>query len=247
MKNSGLTLEVDRHSPVPLYYQVSRQLEEAIANGTLQPGFKFDNEIALADRLGLSRPTMRRAIQELVEKGLLVRKRGVGTQVVHGQVRRQLELTSLFDDLQGTGQKPRTQVLANREEPATDEVAVELGLEPGAPVLFLERLRLSDDQPLAVLRNWLPVGLLEATDADIEDEGLYRLLRSQGTHMQVARQRIGARRATTREARLLGEGRGAPLLTMQRTTYDDSGRAVELGDHVYRPESYRFEITLVER
>jgi len=247
MTSEGLRLKVDRRSPVPLYYQVAAQLEEAIAEGHLPPGFKLDNEVSLADQLGLSRPTMRRAIQELVDKGMLVRKRGVGTQVVHGRVRRELELTSLYDDLRTTGQQPRTVVLINRLEPALAQVADELGLEEGEEVLHLERLRLADDEPLAVLRNWLPPKLISPTDEELENGGLYELIRASGTHVQIARQRIGARGATTQEARLLGGRKNGPVLTMQRTAYADSGRAVEFGSHCYRPEAYSFEVTLVER
>lgn len=241
------SVQVDRSSPIPLYFQVSRQLERAIESGEMPAGTRLDNEISLADRFGLSRPTMRRAIQELVDKGLLVRKRGVGTQVVHGRVRREVDLTSLYDDLARTNQKPTTQVLHQGVEPATVEVAEELGLEIGAPVLHLERLRLARGEPLAVLRNWLPEPLIDHESADFEAQGLYQLMRMKGLHMRVARQRIGARGATTREARLLGERRNAPLLTMQRATYDDFGRAIEWGSHVYRPETYTFEVTLVER
>lgn len=77
-----LSIELDRSSPVPLYYQVAREIERAIQAGSLVPGDRLDNETELANRLGLSRPTMRRAMQDLVSKGLLVRKRGVETQVV---------------------------------------------------------------------------------------------------------------------------------------------------------------------
>ena len=94
-----LTVELDRSSPVPLYYQLAQAIEAAIRDGELSPGDRFENELALAKRLTLSRPTTRRAIQELVDKGLLVRKRGVGTQVVQNPVHRRVELTSLFDDL----------------------------------------------------------------------------------------------------------------------------------------------------
>src|SRR5258708_39635048 len=73
-----LTVELDRSSPVPLYYQLAQAIEAAIRDGELTPGDRFENELALAKRLTLSRPTTRRAIQELVDKGLLVRKRGVG-------------------------------------------------------------------------------------------------------------------------------------------------------------------------
>ena len=242
-----LRLKVDRRSPVPLYYQVAKQLEQAIASGEVSPGFKLDNEISMADRLGLSRPTMRRAIQELVDKGLLVRKRGVGTQVVHGRVRRELELTSLYDDLRATGQHPTTHVLVNVLEPATSEVAAELGVAVGEEVLHLERLRLADDEPLAVLRNWLPATVISPTDQELEGGGLYELVRDSGTQVQIARQRIGARGATTKEARLLGRRKHDAVLTMQRTAYADSGRVLEYGDHCYRPEAYSFEVTLVER
>ena len=116
---------------MPLYFQVAQQIEHAISEGELAPGDRLDNEISLAEQFGLSRPTMRRAIQELVDKGLLVRKRGVGTQVVHGQVTRPVELTSLFDDLTSHHQTPTTVVLANEIVRASDEVAVMLAVAPG--------------------------------------------------------------------------------------------------------------------
>lgn len=242
-----LRLRVDRRSPVPLYHQVAEQMEDAIGSGALPAGAKLDNEIALADRLGLSRPTMRRAIQELVDKGLLVRRRGIGTQVVHGRVRRELELTSLYDDLAATGQHPRTEVLVNEVVDAPAGVAEELGLPEGTPVLQLKRVRLADDEPLAVLRNWLPADLLSPDSRELEERGLYELLRAGGTHLRIARQRIGARGAGEDEAALLGVGPGTALLSMQRTAYADSARAVEYGDHCYRPERYSFEVTLVEK
>ena len=83
-----VSIAVDRSSPVPLYFQVADQLERAIENGSLPAGVRLGNEVQLAEHYGLSRPTMRRAIQYLVDKGLLVRKRGVGTQVLHTKVRR---------------------------------------------------------------------------------------------------------------------------------------------------------------
>ncbi len=94
--NSAALPQVDRNSPVPLYFQVAQQLEKLIESGELATGTRLENEIDLADQLGLSRPTMRRAIQYLVDRGLLVRKRGVGTQVLHAKVRRQVELSSLL-------------------------------------------------------------------------------------------------------------------------------------------------------
>jgi DNA-binding GntR family transcriptional regulator len=244
---SELSLDLDRSSPVPLYFQVAQQIEQAIERGDLGPGARLENEIELADRFGLSRPTIRRAIGELVGKGLLVRKQGVGTQVVHGQVKRSVELTSLYDDLSRTNQRPTTQLLVHETAPVPDDVAVRLGVQIGAPAVHLERLRYAHDEPLAILRNWLPAGLARFTPEDLEKGGLYARLRSGGVRICVATQRIGARAAGAEEARLLAVKRGSPLLTMERTTYDDSGTAVEFGRHVYRADSYSFETTLVQR
>jgi DNA-binding GntR family transcriptional regulator len=245
---SELTMDLDRSSPVPLYFQVSRQIEAAIDAGELAPGDRLENEISLADRWGLSRPTMRRAIQELVDKGLLVRRRGIGTQVVHGRVKRPMDLTSLFDDLARSEQKPGTRVLDRQVVPAPAGVAERLGTATGTQVLHLERLRTARDEPLAVMRNWLPADLAPVLTADaLESRGLYELMRGTGVHLRIATQRIGARGATAPEARLLAVRKGAPLLTMERVTYDGSGRAVEFGSHVYNAETYSIEMTVVER
>src|SRR3954452_12164927 len=156
-----LRLAVDRASPVPLYFQLARQLETAVGGGALTPGSLLGNEIELAARLGLSRPTVRQAIQSLVDKGLLVRRRGVGTQVVHSQVKRPLELSSLYDDLESAGQRPATQVVVNTVEPASTEVAAALGVTETSDVHRVERLRLAHGEPMAYLCNYLPPGLLD--------------------------------------------------------------------------------------
>ena len=89
--------------------------------------------------------------------------------------------------------------------------------------------------------------VLDLSKIDLTERGLYETLRAAGIHVRVAHQEIGCRRADAREARLLSERRGAPLLTMRRTAYDDAGNAVELGEHAYRPALYSFEVTLVDR
>jgi DNA-binding GntR family transcriptional regulator len=244
---SPASITVDRSSPVPLYYQVAVVLERAIEDGDLAAGEHLGNEIALAQLLGLSRPTMRRAIQYLVERGLLVRKRGVGTRVVHRAVRRPVELTSLYDDLAGEGRDPRTDVLLLEQVPASDTVAHVLGVAEGTAVLALERLRYADGQPLALLRNYLPAGIVPLTEDLLRSAGLYQTMRAAGVRLHLASQVVGARAATAAEARLLAESRGTPLLTMRRTAYDEAGRVVEYGDHVYRASVYAFEFVLASR
>lgn len=242
-----LRLTVDKTSPVPLYHQVAQGLEDAIRSGELPPGTKLDNEIDLANRLNLSRPTMRKAMDQLVRAGLLVRKRGVGTQVVSSQVRRSLELTSLHEDLQRSGGSPSTDVLDFARIPADDEVALLLGIAPGDEVYHLVRLRGTDGEPLALMENWIPCALCELTREQLEQEGLYSLMRGQGVNFQLAHQRVGAVSADAFQAEQLGVEPGAALVSMHRTAMDDLGRQVETGRHVYRADKYTFELTLVQR
>ncbi|MBD0321816.1 MAG: GntR family transcriptional regulator [Aldersonia sp.] len=241
-----LSVELDRSSPVPLYFQLAQACEKAILDGQLRPGDRFENELALAKRLSLSRPTTRRAIQELVDKGLLVRKRGVGTQVVQTPVHRPVELTSLYDDLSRAGQAPSTSVLTYESGPPSREVAQNLNVAPDSDVVTVRRLRRSMGEPLALMTNYLPAAIAPERE-ELEKVGLYQALRSRGVHIRLARQRIGAKAADREEAGLLDEKVRAPLLTMTRTAFDDSGQIVEYGTHAYRASRYYFDTTLVDR
>jgi len=241
----SLFIDIDRSGPIPLYYQVASRIEAAIVDGTVPAGARIDNEVALGERLGISRPTIRRAIQDLVDKGLLVRRRGIGTQVVHGEVTRKVELTSLFEDLSSADRKPTTVVLDHGPIAADATVADRLGVALGSPVLHMRRLRLADDVPLAVLENYLPEDFLGISRGDLESFGLYQLLSARGVGIRVARQRIGARAATSEESNVLDIDRHSALLTMDRVAFDSNGRAVEFGHHFYRPDLYSFEVTLV--
>jgi len=242
---------IDRNSPIPLYFQVAQGLQQAIEAGKLPPGSRLDNELQLADELGLSRPTMRKAMEYLVDQGLLIRRRGIGTTVVHPKVRRPIQLSSLFDDLQTAGKRPTTAVLTFDVVPASAEVAESLNLAEATPVLRVVRLRSAEDQPIAVMTNYLPSDLPglrpgELTAEALQKSGLYHLLRAAGVHLHAADQVVGARKATTGEAQLLDEPRGAALLTMQRISYDDYGRVVEFGSHVYAGSRYTFSLSLLD-
>jgi DNA-binding GntR family transcriptional regulator len=240
-------ITLNRISPVPLYHQLAQQLVAAIESGLLPKGSFLDNELDLADQWEVSRPTVRRAIQDLVDTGLLVRRRGVGTQVVSDQVRRPFTLTSLFDDLAASGRSPVTSVEALRVESAGAEVAEALGIAVGADVMFVERLRSVGNQRLALMRNWLiaevAVGIVAA---DLERTGLYALLRDRGVRPHSAAQRLGAVAADATEAARLGLPLGAPLVTMRRVMSDRSGRIVELGDHRYDAAHYSVELNVLE-
>ncbi|MGO1319283.1 MAG: GntR family transcriptional regulator [Galactobacter sp.] len=239
--------DLDRSGPVPLWFQIATRLQKAITSGEIPAGTRLENEISIGERLGLSRPTVRRAIQELVDKGLVVRRRGIGTQVVQGAVSRPVELTSLYDDMQRGHLSPVTEVLAHETVPAPERVAEQLGLKTGDDVVRLRRLRSTGDVPVAVMENYLPPDVADFSTEELTAHGLYELMRKRRVTIKVAQQRIGARRVHAEESRLLDLEKGAPVLTMERTAFDASGRAVEYGHHCYRPDMYTFETSLVAK
>jgi DNA-binding GntR family transcriptional regulator len=238
------SISIDRASPVPLYFQVARQLETAIESGALTAGTRLENEVHLSERLGISRPTARAAFGYLVSKGLVVRRRGAGTLVAERPIARDLKLTSLHDDLAAAGRRPATRVLRNEVGHAAPAVARALAVPEQALVLYLERIRFADGEPVALMRNFLPSGLVHLSTAMLAEHGLYELLRAAGIRPASATQRISARNATATEARLLGEADGAALLTMERIARDEGGRSVEFGRHLYRPGRYAFTIQM---
>jgi DNA-binding GntR family transcriptional regulator len=238
--------QLDRTSPIPLYFQIAESFKEAITDGALKPGDRLDNELDLADQLGVSRPTVRQAVQRLVEEGLVVRRRGLGTLVTAPRIQRSVALTSLHDDLRSSGRHPETTVLSAIESPADAEFAAILAVPAGSPVLSVERLRYADGAPLALMHNYIPATVLGEQDAgQLAVSGLYELLRARGIELQAGEQTIGARKATPHEARLLEAPRGATVLTMTRTTYNQDGKPVEHGSHSYLAERYSFRMSLV--
>ena len=238
--------QLDRESPVPLWFQIAELFRGAIESGTLAPGERFDNEIEISERLGVSRPTVRQAIQALVQKDLIVRRRGVGTIVAARRIKRPVALTSLHDDLQSAGRRPETEVLGLEEYGADPELAAALAIAPGDRVLHFHRVRFAEGAPLALMDNTVPLAVFgSAIDkAALEAHGLYELLRQRGVRPQSAEETIGARTATAQEARLLRVGRTATVLTMTRTAADAAGRILEIGRHIYLASRYSFEISL---
>ena len=239
-------VRLDHNSPVPLYHQAAQALEAAIEDGRLPRGSKLGGEVEFAARLGISRPTMRAAMKQLVDKGLLVRRRGIGTMVAPRPVRRTVALTSLYDDLKEAGREPRTRLLSLETIPCPPDVAEHLALEPGVPVLRFDRLRVAGNDPIALMHNVVPVGLLEISEEGLERTGLYELFRGGGILPSVATQRVGARKAGEEEAEMLEMEPGDPVLTTARVTYDTDGRAIEYGSHRYPAASYWFEMMLAD-
>ena len=240
-----LNVTLERNSPVPLYYQLAQYIEHAINVGDLAPGDRIENELSLTTRLGLSRPTARQAIQELVNKGMLVRKRGVGTQVVRSQFRRDERLSSLNEDLAKAGKSPSTRLLSYSIGELDQDIRDDVDAADVMDKEFIKirRLRLADQIPLAILTNYIPAHY-SITETDLGSRGLYACLNALGVHLKIAHQRISARMMSDEEADLLDETTPAACLAVDRLAYDDVGRFVEFGRHIYRPDYYSIQSSL---
>ncbi|WP_316670362.1 GntR family transcriptional regulator [uncultured Propionibacterium sp.] len=236
---------LDRESSVPLYQQIAGPIEELIMAGELAPGRLIEDEVSMAKRLKVSRPTTRRALRDLVMRGLLTRRRGIGTRVTPMHVHRSLGLTSLNDDLIAAGFHPRTEVLSYEVMLADPTAARSLHGEPGIEIIQVRRLRFIDDEPLAIMTNLLPAGAKAPTVTQLTGQGLYESLAVHGTRPVMAQQSIGARLASPEEARLLVIDEGDAVLVMERTAFDKDGSVIEHGTHVYNCGMYSFQFNLV--
>lgn len=236
-------VEIDRDSETPLYEQIAQPIEEAILSGDLAPGAKIEDEVSMAQRLEVARPTARRALQELTEKGLLLRRRGVGTTVTAPHAHRPMRLTSLDEDLARAGFTPSTKVLGYEIREANDDECSSLGLEPGDSLLSLRRLRYADGTPVAILNNLVPLELAPIWQ-ELADASLFDCLRARDVEVTIVEQEIGARCATAEEAELLEAKQDAAVLTLHRIRRSTGERAVDVGEHVYRPDLYSFRQTL---
>lgn len=237
-------LELNRNSSTPLYQQIAEPLTKLIMSGAIEPGRLIEDEVSLASRLEVSRPTARRALQDLVNDGLLVRRRGVGTRVTPTKVHRQIGLTSLNKDLEAAGFKPRTEVLSYQVQLADKSQASLLNCSEGEEIVTIERLRWVNDSPLGIMHNTLPARIAPSL-TKLANNSLYGCLAELQVQMATAVQTLGARVVTEREAELLGLEVGSALVTMERTAYDSSGNVVEFGRHVYDASQYTVTIPLV--
>ncbi|QOQ39638.1 GntR family transcriptional regulator [Trueperella pecoris] len=236
-------IELDRASHLPLHAQISAPIRRAILEGHILPGTPIENEISMAQRLKVSRPTARQALQSLVEGGFLLRRRGVGTIVAPQPKRQLMRLPSLHEELQAEGHESSTEILQYNHRRATEAIAEQLGVEVDAPVIELERLRKRDGVPVAILYNWLSAEIAPSRD-QLDGHGLYELLRRAGVELTSTTQSVGAERPDKREAKLLAISMRDPVLTIDRTAFNSRGDIVEWGFHIYRGDLYRYESTV---
>lgn len=240
-------LAIDKSLPTPAYLQLGQQLTHAIETAVLKPGSALPSERDLAERLGLSRMTVRRAFEELVGSGLVEQRQGSGTYVRFTPVEQVIDRVLGFtDEARHLGLTPGSRLIESTTLAADDSVRLALGIAPGSMVLRVTRLRTDDDAPLAIQVAWLPTELISLSLAELKQTGsLYKTVATQfGRHPARARQTIGARLPTRRERSLLEIARDVPVLDLERTTFDTDGAPFEFVRSAYRGDRYRMALDL---
>jgi GntR family transcriptional regulator len=231
--------------PVPLHHQVYLDLSSALDAGEWGPGDRLPPERELAERYGCSLITVRRALSELAREARIERTRGRGTFVL----RPRLELDfggsqSFTSEMQSHGLDAETKVVASRREAAGEAVANALGLEIGAPTLYIERLRLAGGEPLLLEQVHLPAdrfpGLLAS---DLEHNSLYQVLTERyGTRVARAREAIEPVLLRGREARLLDQPSGRAALLVEGVAFAADGVPVEFARSFVRGDRTRYYV-----
>ena len=232
----------------PLYHRVYRRLADEIERGDLEAGDRLPSERWLCDELGVSRATVRRALEELVADGL-VEPRGRGSFVTGDALAEPPNtLLSLSELGRSRGLEASSRVLAREVRAATLDEAEAFGIAPGAELFELQRLRMLDGLPISLDNNRVPLRRAPAVaELDFATASLYEALEHGGRRLARAHYEVEARVAESPEAELLGLTRGAPVLFATTVAIDEEGRVVDIGRTVYRADRYRFQATLMRR
>jgi GntR family transcriptional regulator len=238
---------IDKTSPLPYYQQLAdllrREISERESQGEI---YQLPSENELAERHGITRATVRHALDVLEKDGWIYREKGKGSFAAAHRVEQELtQLVSTTEDMRQRGWSLTTKVVSLEQTPAAPYIAHALELPEGAPVYELCRLRIVDDEPLSLQTAYLPVELCPKLEENDLTSSLYRLLESRyGLRLWTGKEILRARCTAPHEAQWLQIQENMPVMYMERVTYAADGVAVEYLEAVWRGDRYDFKVTL---
>lgn len=234
----------------PLYARVETALASEIAAGVLCPGCQLPPEESLICRFGVSRTTVRKAVENLVARGLLEIQRGRGTFVTEPTIRQDLtELSGFVEDMLALGRNPTARLLDKRPVPANKTVARRLGVPLGTQVYRIERVRLADGVAMSFDQTYLPFDIGEkVVSNDLEAEPIFALLEGKyNLPLIEAEYQLEAVTAAEHIAQALSIEVGSPIFLIERTSYTEGQRPVDYEKLYYRGDLIKFVTRLSRR
>jgi GntR family transcriptional regulator len=243
--NQIITLSKDL--PIPLYYQLKTLLLERIRTGEMKPNDRLPAEDELAATHGVSKATVRQALNELAVAGVLRREQGRGTFVAEPKMAQgPREMTSFTDEMRSRGHQPTSKVLNQDVIEAEADMAEKLRLAEGAQVMRLKRLRLADGEPMGIQTAYLPLALApRLAEEDFTDASLYEALeRKYGLWPARAQETYVAALLDRADAKLLKVAAGSPALSAERVSYLSSGQPLEVTYSIMRGDRYQIVLDL---
>jgi GntR family transcriptional regulator len=233
---------VDKKSIIPIYYQLFKYFEKQIRQGQLQPGDALPTEMEIAERAGISRMTVRRAISELAATGMVYTQKGKGTFVAQPRLDNVVfNLNNYFDEIRQKGMNPHAELLETRIIKANEQLALRLSIEVNTRCLYFRILILADGEKLAyetkytVYTKGSPI-----LESELTDPRLSRLAAAHSDSIPSSSKKVlKVSKATEEEAKVLGISPGLPVFFMSQTIYDTDGKSIAWGKTIYRGDRYK--------
>lgn len=233
---------LDRHSVVPLYYQIRRGLLDHLRSGALKSGEMIPSEEEISSQLGVSRMTARQAIKSLCELGVAYSLRGKGTFVSGIKFEKNFrQVLSFTEEMHQRGRRPWTKPLSFTIASAQGEAAEALQLSRGEKVVSLRRVRFANSSPMGIEWSRIPLALCPDIVQKFDPRAsLYQTLAEQyGIHIVLADETIEAGLANVAEGRLLEIPKSSPVFLFTRISYLHEGRPAEYVKSTYRADRYK--------
>ena len=233
---------LDTTSIVPLYKQLKDLILKEIEEGRLKPNQKIPTELELSERYQISRMTVRKALAQLVDEGILAKKQGKGTFVQEPKMTEDLSSPNSFTNLcKRNGKVPGGRTLKFILEEASDRDVKELKLEAGEQVIRVERLRLADNMPVMLENLYFPGHLKNILVENLGDTSLYQILHDKyGLVTGNSVMEFEISEANSYEAALLEIRAGSPLLLVREIVYDQYGQPLHRTKSLLRGDKFKY-------
>ncbi|CUH97603.1 hypothetical protein P22_3734 [Propionispora sp. 2/2-37] len=241
--------ELNKNVPVPLYYQLKQLLLNEIRTGNFKEHDCLPTEIELSNMFGISRPTVRQAINELVNEGYLSRLKGKGTFVTKPKINQEFVhiIENFNEGMLRKGIKPKTKVLKLKLIPADEELSQALAVEPADKVIELSRLRYANDEPIVLVSTYIPYALCpEIMEINLKEQSIYKTFEKNNLFIKKVRRFFEAQKANETDAQLLEIPEGDPILYFETKAYLQSGAVIEFSKLKYRGDRNKFIVELIK-